>query len=58
MPPRSLFNLEKDPQEMANLSDEEEDRVYEMDQILDAYIAKTSRDGIDPLKVQNLTAGP
>jgi len=57
MPPRSLFHLEKDPREMANLSDEEEDRACEMDQIIEAYVAKTSRDGIDPLKAQDITAG-
>jgi arylsulfatase A-like enzyme len=57
MPPRSLFNLEMDPLEMANLSDEEVDTMFEMDSILDDYVARTTGDGADPLKVQDLTAG-
>jgi arylsulfatase A-like enzyme len=56
MSPRSLFNLERDPLEMANLSDEEGDTMSEMDSILDDYVARTTRDGADPLKVQDLTA--
>jgi hypothetical protein len=58
MPPRSLFHLERDPQEMANLSDQEGEKISEMDSILDDYVSRTSRDGVDPLKVQDLTAGP
>ena len=32
--------------------------MSEMDSILDDYVARTSRDGVDPLKVQDLTASP
>jgi hypothetical protein len=42
---------------LVNLSDAEEERVAALDEVMDDYVAKTSRDGVDPLKAQDLTAG-
>jgi len=56
MAPRGLYNLERDPGEVENLADLEGDVLASMDATLDDYVSGTSRDGVDPIGAQDVTA--
>ena len=58
MPPRSLFNLESDPEELVNLVAALPDRAAEMDELLNAHIAKVIGPHPDPLLGQPVTSRP
>ncbi|NOZ21174.1 MAG: sulfatase [Planctomycetes bacterium] len=55
MPPRCLYNLDTDPNEMINLVDDLRDQAAEMDSLLTDYIAPLMKAGEDPLLEQDIT---